>query len=111
MSAHELGSDELLLQGRLQVTVARDALAATGVNPEAAEHLSIILDAHEDLTSDGAQKDLLIFLGGGGQTERMKSDIVMGLELAVQDENVARDARTAAQGLLELLTGPKEDLT
>ena len=56
-----LGDDELLLQGRIQLEVARDALRAVGVNPSFDKTLTTILDVHKD-TSDGqSQRDLLLY--------------------------------------------------
>jgi hypothetical protein len=98
-------ADVLRLKGRLQVTTARDALLATGINPEAAQKLDTFLDTHEKLSRLGP-KGLRLFMQGGS-TERMKADIIMSLELVSSTtEDDGRDFSIAAAGLLELL---KED--
>lgn len=98
----ELSSDELLLQGRLQIDTAREALLSTGINPSAEKQMATILDVHDKLSTTADQKDLTVYLKGG-ETERTKTDIIMGLELLEQRPDARSDTREAARGLLELL--------
>ncbi len=98
----ELGSDELFLQGRLQIALARDALSSAGINPVAESRLTTFLDVHDQLSTGEDQKDLAVYLQGD-ETERTKADIVMSLELLKQGPDVQPDVAEAARGLLELL--------
>lgn len=98
----ELGSDELFLQGRLQIATARDALSSTGINPKAQSQLTTFLDVHGQLSTGEDQEDLIVYLRGG-ETECTKADIVMSLELLEQGPDVRPGAIEAARGLLELL--------
>lgn len=98
----EFGSDELFLTGRLQISTARDALSATGINHDAETQLTTFLNVHSQVSMGEEQDDLVVYLRGD-EAESTKADVVMGLELLKHGDDIGSGAAEAARGLLELL--------
>lgn len=98
----ELGADELLLKGRLQVETALGALAFTAVNPEAEQRLQTLLDVHANLSDGEDQNDFSIYLQGE-TAAREKADILASLEALKDSDAVTPEARIAADALRHIL--------
>jgi hypothetical protein len=98
----ELGTDGLLLKGRVQVETALGALAYTGINEEAQQRLQTFLDVHANLSDREAQNDLSLYLQGG-TIEREKTDIIMSLDALKDSESATPEARVAAEALRQIL--------
>jgi hypothetical protein len=94
--------DELALQGRIQVETAHDALALTGLSPEAQHRLRLVLDIH-DLQSDGtSQNDLSIHLRGE-VVAADKDAIAASLDMVSKDPDIPVERRLAAEALRAIL--------
>lgn len=98
----QLGPDELFLSGRVQVDTAIEALAMTGVSPQAEEVLKAARDLYGLVTTPEAKDDLNVFLRGE-QAAAMKADIVASVLLAEQSQRLSPELRIAARGLLDVL--------
>jgi len=77
VSGENPNKDVLRLNGKLQVTTARDALMVTAANPHAVERLTAFLNLHEVASSGTAQNDLTVVLSTESpEDEKMKKDII-----------------------------------
>ncbi len=94
--------DHLLLNGRLQIDTAHQALANTGANPSIEKLLGSALVLHDTGThkDNDDQANLIVSLP---DSEVAKADVVMSLELMAEDPAIESHTRQAARGLLEIL--------
>jgi hypothetical protein len=98
----QLGPDELLLSGRLQLDAAISVLQITGVNPDAEASLVHTRNAQDILSLLGEDDGVVVYYSGE-PTVAMKADIITSALLAKDNQNLPIDVRAAAAGLLDVL--------
>ncbi len=68
--------------------------------PDAEKRLTTFIDMHSQLSETGDQKDIAMYIQGG-ETEAIKADILMNLELVELDPAIQCDNVVATRGLLD----------
>lgn len=101
MEIIENKAPQVLLSGRLQVSIAHEAVDASGVNPELAQKLGDMLLTHEKLSDGIAQDDLKVH-ARLNTIQSTKQDILAGLE-HVKNGRYHREKRIDASLLLDVL--------
>jgi len=94
--------NELHFEGRIQIDIAQNALAYTGVNPDAQALLLAYIHKHDRDNHSQLQKGFSVDFDGQ-QTEKYRNDIMSSLEFIATDETVPLGIRLASTALHDIL--------
>lgn len=99
----EAGPSSLLLEGRLQISIAAEVLKATGLNPEGHTSLRLILESTMS-SPEFPQADHPCVFMESDNAARLRTDLLQAaMEVDGDKATYREDFRIAARGLLDVI--------